>query len=338
MPRFARPRHVAALLLVACFSAGCTSFGDGPGPVGPAPIRSAHPVTMTLLDFEVRSARTQAAGEIGWDVSVDYTSMFQLRAENGTTVSFDGEWTRVEFDLRFGITDRLEVFAAVPILYTSSGFLDATIEGYHDLFDFNQDGRDENPRDQFAAEISKNGTVAWRLEEDRLGFGDVPVGLAFAAVREDDVAPGVLLRGAVEIPVGRESAGFGNGELDVGIGVVVEKTLGPITATLGGDWAWVGRPRSMDGTGVDLEDFGAAFAHVEVGITDALRGLVGLDYTGQSLRGLDVREGTRDQLMLSIGGALRIGERTAVRFDFTEDLIGDVSPDFTARLGISVGF
>lgn len=338
MPRFARLRHVAALLLVVPLGAGCASFGDGPGPVGPAPIRSAHPVTMTLLDFEIRSARTQAAGAFGWDLSVDYTSMFQQSEANGSSVSFDGEWTRVEFDVRFGLTDRLELFAAVPILYTSSGFLDATIEGYHDLFDFNQDGRDQNPRDQFAAEITKNGNLAWRLEEDRLGFGDVPIGLAFAAVREDASTPGVLVRGAVEIPVGRESAGFGNGEFDGGIGVVVEKRLGPVTTTLGGDWTWVGRPRSMAGTGVDLEDFGAAFAHVEIGITDALRGLVGLDYTGQSLRGLHVPEGSRDQLMLSVGGALRIGERTAVRFDFTEDLIGDVSPDFTARLGISVGF
>ena len=97
-------------------------------PDGPFPFRSQHPLQMTFLDFEMRGARTLDPGRVRLDVGFTYTSMFQTRQDTNSGVIYDGEWGQVALDLRLGVLEGLEVFAGLPFLYTTSGFLDSFLQ------------------------------------------------------------------------------------------------------------------------------------------------------------------------------------------------------------------
>lgn len=307
---------------------------------GPAPIRSQHPLVMIFLDFELRSASTQPAGQARLDTGITYTSMYQAReSEDGrTVVSYDGEWAELALDFRYGISDRLEVFATLPFLYTTSGFLDSVVEDYHDAFSFNQDGRDLAPRDKFAVSLIHEGQTFYELEEDTFGIQDMPIGVAYAVLKEDATIPGLQIRGALELPTGKEEFGFGNGAIDAGLGFVVEKSLGIFTFILGGDYTWIQPTDAMKDAGVELNNLLGAFFNTEVRIGSKLSGLVGIDYLSQPLANMPLAENHRDQLLLVFGGAIQFGKNATLRLDFVEDLVRDVSPDFSGRLGIQIQF
>ncbi len=293
---------------------------------------------MTFLDFETRGAATTPPGEVELKSSLTYTSMFQVRHRTMAFVELDGEWARAEVDVRLGITDRLEAFVSIPYLYTSSGFLDSTIENYHDFLDLNQDGRDRARRNQFSAVIHYGGQDVFRLKENKSGFGDIPVGLAFALLKEDASTPGLLVRGALELPTGDDEDGFGNGRFDLGVGLVAEKSLGPLTVTAGVDYAWIRRSDFMKGIDLDLKDLIGAFLGAEVRIFSFLSGLAAVDYLSKPLDDIPLSETRRDQVMLILGGAVDLGEGAVFRFDITEDLVSDASPDFSLRLGLDLRF
>ncbi|MBN2491516.1 MAG: DUF3187 family protein [Planctomycetes bacterium] len=311
-------------------------------PYGPAPHRSLHPLLMAFLDFEQRGARTAAAGRAHLEFGVSYTSMYQSSASpDGQSVAlFDGEWARPELDFRFGLTDRLEFFAAVPFLYTTSGFLDSFVETYHDAFRLSQGNRDLAPSNRFGVRLVYDGKTIYALAEDRFGLGDIPIGLALSLVEEapDSIWPGLLARGAVELPTGSARRGFGNGKYDLGVGLVAEKTIGILTVAAGADYTWIRRPDSMKGSGAGLEDLVGAFVSGEVRLGQGLSALAALDYLSQPLSGVPLRAARRDQLMLSLGGAIELGHGTRLRVDFIEDIIQDVSPDFSLRLGLEMRF
>jgi len=295
---------------------------------------------MMFLDFELRSAATQPAGQARLDTGVTYTSMYQTsQTEDGqTVVSYDGEWAELAVDFRYGITDRLEVFATLPFLYTTSGFLDSFVKDYHDALNFNQDGRDAAPNDQFAVSLVHEGQTVYELQENTFGIEDVPIGLAYAVLKEDAATPGLQLRAALELPTGKEEIGFGNGAIDAGVGFVVEKSLGIITLTLGGDYTWIQRTDAMKDAGVELNNLLGAFFNTEVRIGSRFSGLVALDYLSQPLANVPLAENHRDQLLLVFGGAFQLGRNAILRLDFAEDLVRDVSPDFSARLGVQIRF
>lgn len=307
---------------------------------GPAPLRSQHPLVMTFLDFELRGAGTEPAGHARLDAGVTYTSMYQFRVSDDgqSMVSYDGEWVELALDFRYGITDRLELFATLPFLYTTSGFLDSFIEDYHDILSFNQDGRDNAPSDQFAVKVVHEGHTVYELKEDTFGVEDIPIGLAFAVLQEDASVPGLQIRAALELPTGKPEYGFGNGGIDAGLGFVVEKSVGIFTFTLGGDYTWIQRSDAMKDAGVDVDNLLGAFFSTEVRLGSRLSGLVALDYLSQPLTGVPLAENHRDQLLLVFGGAVQLGPAVIARLDFVEDLVRDVSPDFSGRLGVEIRF
>lgn len=326
-------------LMASLASVGC-AWTPGTGrPLGPLRYRTQHPLTMTFLDFESRSANTVGAGRVEVDSQLSYTSMFQTNVAPGASANFDGEWAEFSVHLRVGLTDRIELFATVPVRYTSSGFLDDFVEGYHDTFGLLQDGRDRFPSDQYAAQYDYDGRTIYRLREDTLGLGDVPIGIACRLVDEGDVVPAILGRVAIELPTGNEDDGFGNGQIDAGAGVVLEKSIGRFTIAAGADYTIIREASRMRGSGVDLDPLLGAFLSTELRLTTGFSAIVGLDYLSQPLSGFGrIKEARRDQLSLLIGGAFDLGGGAALGIDFVEDIVGDVGPDFTARVGLRFSF
>ena len=118
--------------------------------------------------------------------------------------------------------------------------------------------------------------------------------------------------------------------------MVVGKSLGPFTLTGGADYTWIQPSRTTEDAGVHVRDLVGGFLHGEVRLTSWLALNAALDFLSQPITGIDLRETKRDQLLIAAGGVIGLSRHTHLRFDFIEDLIADVSPDFSVRLGLDL--
>ncbi len=86
----------------------------------------------------------------------------------------DIETDILELKAHYGLTDRIDVGATLHYLRYSGGILDGIIEGFHDLTDFSQQGRNFVERDQTQVVIGREGQVFAQAIDGVSdgGFGD----------------------------------------------------------------------------------------------------------------------------------------------------------------------
>lgn len=138
-----RPIHaeVRALLALALLS-GCISAPQAdPAQVvrGPLATRVQHPFSLTLLSMRPRRAVIQERGTSGTALDLAYSSIHEVRTLGPQSVHFDGETARSSVRLRRGIGNGWDVESEASVLFGTSGFLDAFIEGFHEFFGFPED-------------------------------------------------------------------------------------------------------------------------------------------------------------------------------------------------------
>lgn len=77
---------------------------------------------------------------------------------------FDEEIARTSLRVRFGLTDKTDVWGEFPIQSHDGGFLDGVIEGFHNL-GFEQFGRDRVQKDQIALMVMTHGQLVFYSDQ-----------------------------------------------------------------------------------------------------------------------------------------------------------------------------
>lgn len=323
------------VLVLACGTCSCTAIvrhGDDPLPRvrGPLPMRIEHPVRLMALALPPRSAHAQDPGTFALRASSSYTSVFSHGNNGFERVLLDGELAREALALRWGVAPGTDVEVELATLYATSGFLDRFVESWHDLLGLPQGGRETRPRFAYDMELERDGDVYYHLDGNEPGVEDVPITLTHELVAESASTPAIALRLGVELPLGDEAAGFGNGGVDWGVGVLAEKSFGRWTLSGSSDFVDPARPSSFVGSGVDLRSGLGARGGLEYRWNDRVSLLAGLSIDPPVVTGMTLKEIDRDVLSLDLGGAIDVGERSLVHIGFQEDLIAKSGPDFTA--------
>ena len=334
--RAQRPRALPLAAVLAC--AGCgilPKHADDPAPVvrGPIADRIHHPVELTHLAFRPRSARTEAPGSRAWTLASSYTSLFQNGTGPGERVVVDGELWRNSAALRYGLDERTDVEVELALVYASSGFLDQFIETFHEILLLPDDGRDERPRFEYEVEIEHDGELAYELEETELGFGDLPIALTHRLVDEGASSPAVAVRAGIELPIGSQSKGFGNGGLDWGLGVLAERSWGRWTASGAVDWTKTDDASSFEQAGVDVLDDWDLQLGVEYRWSDGMSLLAGAILSRPITDDIGIEEVDSATLALDLGVAWDVGDTSQVVVAFQEDVISAAGPDFGVLVG-----
>lgn len=326
----------SALLLNACLG----THAPDPAPVvrGPLATRTQHPVSLTLLHFRPRRATVAEPGEWGAAVDFSYSSIYEVDTVPGESVRFDGETLRGAARLRYGLAPRTDVEVELAAVYATSGFLDQFIREFHDAFDLPQAGRDDTPDDQYDMSLRHDGALFYELEEDRVSFGDLPVVVTRQVRDEDREGPAVAVRFGVELPTGSEDRGASNGELDYGLGVLLERSVGRWTWTGAADVLLPGQPDAWDDAGVDVEPMAELQAGGEYRWSDRLSLLLQLNFTTHVTREFTVEEFDTAILDLGLGCSYDAFEGGRVDFALKEDVVAATGPDFGVYLGVSWGF
>lgn len=306
---------------------------------GPLPSRIEHPLGLTLLSMRPRTARTVAPGSGAVAVELTHTTIHEVGSEGGDGAVFDGELTHGSVRLLGGLDERTDVEVELGLLYTTSGFLDQFIDDWHEMLGLPDGGRSRRDEDQFDMRLVNDNVLLWELEEDALEVMDLPVIVTRRLRDEDEHGPAIAARLGLELPLGDEDRGFGNGQLDLGTGVLLERSLGRWTITAGIDWVWTGDPDRFEENGVALRDLLHLQQGLEYRVTPGLSLLTQLEWVSPLVRGeLDLEEIDREMLDLGLGVAWDGPLGATWHSAFHEELVAASGPDFTLRLGATWGF
>jgi hypothetical protein len=135
----------------------------------------------------------------------------------------DMELTELNFRFRRDIPGVFEVGVDLGILRATAGFLDQPLATYHHVFGFTDYGRSTRPYNSFLYNVERNGAPVVIGENNRIGYGDARLTLKRAITTID---PRISVAADVELPTGDEKIGYGNGSVDSGLSLLLDKNPG----------------------------------------------------------------------------------------------------------------
>lgn len=177
-----------------------------------------HPLALLYGLPAIDSGELVAPRRSRFDISYAVANHFAGEQNDGEELLLDGETERMFLSLRRSPARRLEIGIEIPYLSHDGGYLDGPIEGFHDLFGFSQNGRDEIARNRILFSYWRDGAERLRVDRSRSGVGDVRLTAAFAL--EEAPARPVALRGALKLPTGEPDDLTGSGAADIALWIV----------------------------------------------------------------------------------------------------------------------
>ena len=333
----------ALLVVVASAHAGCgtleTGRGAGPPRVrGPIPTRILQPAALIFPGPRPRRAVLHERGAGSVTLATQYASIFEQNVTVDQAASFDGEIAHAAAVLRYAPSDGSEISIEPTILFASSGFLDRIVDEFHSATGFAGGGRSTVPRDQYSMVLRNGADAAYKLEEDQILFGDLPVTWLTQVREETRDGPAVAARFTVEIPTGDEDRGSGSGGFDVAAGVLLERSLGRWTFFGGLDGVHVDQPDSFQRARVGVRSLLFANGGLEYRATDSLSLLAQAVLQTPLTRDLTAEEIDREILDLGFGLAFDLSRGATLMATFHEDAVAASGPDLTGTIAISWRF
>lgn len=317
--------------------AGCSALApaDDPAPLvrGPLASRAHQPVASTILALRPRRAEVLDAGQLRLDSRLVYASIEEVGADPGKTfVAFDGEIGRASLGVRYGVGGSSDIEVEFGLLYSDSGFLDDFVESWHDFFQLPGGGRGQRENGQHDMRIVQDGETIYELDRGRLGLVDVPIVLTRQLLGEEHGDLFVAVRGGVELPVGSEERGYGNGAFDVGGGFLAERSLGRWTFFGNADLVLPGQPDAFEDADVELAERVSFGFGGELRWSDRTSVLAQTLWVSPITRDLEPEEINREIFDLGVGLAHDTSSRSRWTLSFHEDLVAATGSDFKVQL------
>lgn len=329
-------RSSPVVALIACVLGAGSALGADEPLREPIPTRTQHPFSLLFLDLPVAGAETLPAGSVEGGLQATYTSLTTSGTGDRFRATFDGEIARAVATTRWGVAEGIELSLEVPVVYASGGFLDHFVRQFHQALGLPGPSSGDRPANAFEMQASRDGRTFFELEPHEVGFGDANVSTKWRLLSETSAPLSLAARAGLEPPTGDSSRGLGSGTWDAGVGLVGQRSFGPVSLFLDvdvmfpdlfGEYA-VAKP----------EPFVSVSPAVRVDVSRAVALDVEVDANSSILPSADVGELGDAQMELVVGASVRLGERTTLDLAFTEDLLPKTSPDFTAITGLRVRF
>lgn len=296
---------------------------------GPLQVKNQFPLFIHIDSPYLETAST----ENSFSVSLSHSSIYLVESSSEWDIGLDMEITELNLMFRKNIRDFIEVGIELPLISFSSGFMDGFINSYHDVFGFPDYGRSERPSNEFLYEVRRNGILIIKGEGGHTGIGDIRFTFKKPLLKGD---PAISVRGDIELPTGDAKKGFGNGSLDTGISILLDKKLSE-------------KIKSYLNLGVVFP--GDLKGHETVNLKTFIHGGVGIEFLagenfnfigqvflqGSPFPETDISPVDRTAILLSLGGRFSSGNNS-LELSFTEDPNTSGAPDFTINISFKRRF
>ena len=307
-------RTLCLLLLLLAFSAVTHAFD------GPLQAKNQFPLFL-YVDAPYLE---KASIEDSFSASFSYSSVYLVQESSRWSAGLDMEITELNLRFRKTFRDFLEFGVDLPIMSFNSGCMDGFLNSYHDAFGLPDYGRSRRPDNKFLYEVRKDGQLILRGESGRIGLGDTKLSVKKPVVKGD---PAISIRGEIEFPTGNAESGYGNGSIDAGMSLLIDKTLTEKIKTyvnLG-----VVLPGDFNGyEKIDLEEFIHAGAALEAMVWKDFSIIGQVFIQGLPFPKTGIAEVDRTAVLLALGGRYH-SRKNSVEFSITEDPNTAGAPDVT---------
>lgn len=231
---------LAALILAAIPAQGQA------GLMGPLRIRDMTPFNILRLDMPPAHAIDAGPGSWAIEAEISRTNVFVMSDnvrdhldERGTggpltqadadaiaglgedSYFVDGEIGLLDLTFHYSVTSRVSAYVRLPVYDFTGGFLDGTVDGFHESFGLGEAGRDLVARDRFQAVGSLRGQrITYLGPPVDSGLGDPVMGVrrSWPLQGSHRGSPWtVVLDGAAKIALRDEQSGLSTGSNDYGL-------------------------------------------------------------------------------------------------------------------------
>lgn len=153
-------------------------------------------------------------GEIRYAIDLDLANHADSGSTPAESVVLDGESHYLSLAFRRGMSDRLVLGVDVPFVRHSGGFLDASIENWHDFWGLSNSQR-SGPRGQLSLRYENPELAGFGLESSTGGLGDIRLNANFLLWREPAGADRRFgIQAGLKLPTGDASELLGSGAVD----------------------------------------------------------------------------------------------------------------------------
>jgi hypothetical protein len=193
---------------------------------GPFPVRNFQAFQQLVLSLPGDRAAVVKPGTLDVRLELAETASIYNDTSPQVNVTVKFETLRSGLFLRYGATDKLELGLEIPVLYRYQGFMNGAITGVERATTGLNPARAALKDTNFVFNVTRNGQTIMSGGPGATGLGDTTLMSKYQLLTEGATMPAVSLRGAVKLPTGDQSAFFGSGSPDFGLGLAAEKLVG----------------------------------------------------------------------------------------------------------------
>jgi hypothetical protein len=309
--------HFVSLLSSFAFACTASAFD------GPLQVKNQFTLFLPVNAPYLESAVI----EDSFSANLSHSSVYLVRESAEWSVGLDMEITALDLRVKKKIKDLIEIGVELPVLSFHSGFMDGLLNSYHNAFGFSDYGRSERPDNQFLYTITEKGNLIIRGKNGKYGIGDIRVTLKTPLLRGD---PAMSIQGSLELPSGNAKTGFGNGSVDAGLAVFIDKNIGNnIKSYLNFGFISPGNLKGYET--INLTNFFYGGAAIEAAFWKDISLIGQLFVQGSPFPRTDIPSVDRTAVLLAFGGRYYSGN-TSYEISFTEDPNTSGAPDFTLNV------
>ncbi|MFH1874886.1 MAG: DUF3187 family protein [Pseudomonadota bacterium] len=336
-----RPLTFIILFVLICLIP-CTGIAKTYSSFGPITTRNQNPFYLQTINLQPMRAKILAPDTLEVRLDSAYSNIFENGATSRYWLRADMELWRIGLNARYAPRENMEVGVELPFIHTWGGFLDPFIQKFHNFFGFPNAGRNLVPDNQFMFRLQENGQNIYNINSQKMGLGDLCFYYKQHILAEQKYQPELSWFFQLKFPTGAGSRGLGNGNLDYGFGLALEKSYKRFHAYLNTAYYVASRDDAL--VSLTHDDFFSYMAAFEVTLLPTWSVIAQLNGQTPQLTGTQMGEWDGVPLDLTIGFK---GEEPGLIYDhdlmwqfgFAEDITSSgPSVDFTVFLSIGMRF
>jgi hypothetical protein len=254
----------------------------------------------------------------------------------GEAYYIDGEVGLADLIVQRRISEYWTAYASVPYIRYGKGVLDSTVESFHDMIGFSQQGRDLVARNQFQLVYAVGDINFSQLDRStRGGFGDPVFGIRYS-LPQPRFGWDIVAEAAAKIAVDGERTLLSTGKSDYGAQLTLQRRLGATgrhAVYLSGSAVYYAGGPEIPGDGSQV--IPTLIAGYSFGMTRNTS-LILQGYASRSVvQSSTIDELTDDKFQLSAGVQAR-GRNILWSFAITENISNfENTPDIGAQIGLA---
>lgn len=271
-------------------------------------------------------------------ISVDIASSSTVNRTVRERISLDGETTRVTTSIRYGFGERFEAGVTIPVVNQGGGFLDQFIIDWHNAFSLPQGERTSTPKNRLAFTYRKDGIQKLDMTRSDTSLGDISLfgGMQLLDATSDTSRSSVAVRAELKLPTGDSAMLAGSGSADLAISAAASRNSYGAWGTTGffGSLGMLAMTRGK--VLPDQQNRFALFGTMGAGWSPVTWIALKVQLNGHSplYHGSDLTELRSSSMMLTTGGALKLGKSYLLDIGVSEDIAVATAPDVAFHIAL----